>query len=78
MSVNMNPVMAAIVDTTDTLNISPEDYINPDDRLKYCGKCHTPKAEQYRKNGLDRHPIDCKCAAEERRSVKRSTGNWNG
>ena len=70
MPVNVNPIMAAIVEAADTLNIAPEDYINPDDGLKYCGKCHTPKEayfpEQYRKNGLDKHPIACKCAAEER------------
>ena len=70
MLVNLNPIMAAIVEAADTLNNSPDDYINPDDGLKYCGKCHTPKEacfpEQYRKNGLDKHPIACKCAAEER------------
>lgn len=70
MPVNVNPIMAAIVEAADTLNIAPDDYINPDDGLKYCGKGHTPKEayfpEQYRKNGLDKHPIACKCAAEER------------
>ena len=70
MSVNVNPIMAAIVEAAETLNTAPDDYINPDDGLKYCGKCHTPKEayfpEQYRKNGLDKHPIACKCAAEER------------
>ena len=70
MLVNVNPIMAAIVEAADTLNNSPDDYINPDDGLKYCGRCHTPKEayfpEQYRKNGLDKHPIACKCAAEER------------
>ena len=67
---NVNPIMAAIVEAAETLNTAPDDYINPDDGLKYCGKCHTPKEayfpEQYRKNGLDKHPIVCKCAAEER------------
>ena len=66
MPVNVNPIMAAIVEAADTLNTAPDDYINPDDGLKYCGKCHTPKEayfpEQYRKNGLDKHPIACKCA----------------
>ena len=70
MPVNVNPIMAAIVEAADTLNTAPDDYINPEDGLKYCGKCHTPKEayfpEQYRKNGLDKHPIACKCAAEER------------
>ena len=69
MSVNVNPIMAAIVEAAETLNTAPEDYINPDDGLKYCGKCHTPKEayfpEQYRKNGLVKHPIACNCASEE-------------
>ena len=43
MLVNVNPIMAAIVEAADTLNTAPDDYINPDDGLKYCGKCHTPK-----------------------------------
>ena len=77
MFVNVNPIMAAIVEAADTLNIAPDDYINPDDGLKYCGKCHTPKEayfpEQYRKNGLDKHPIACKCAAEERGAARSRT-----
>ena len=40
MPVNVNQIMAAIVEAADTLNTAPEDYINPDDGLKYCGKCH--------------------------------------
>ena len=60
MFVNVNPIVTAIVEAADTLNTAPEDYINPDDGLKYCGKCHTPKEayfpEQYRKNGLDNIP----------------------
>ena len=46
------------------------DYTNPEDGLKYCGKCHTPKeayfTEGHHFNGIDRHPTDCKCAAEEK------------
>ena len=80
MSVNVNPIMAAIVEAAETLNTAPDDYINPDDGLKYCGKCHTPKEayfpEQYRKNGLDKHPVACKCAVEER--AKQNSGSWNG
>ena len=34
MLVNVNPIMAAIVEAADTLNNSPDDYINPDDGLK--------------------------------------------
>ena len=78
MSVNVNPIMAAIVEAAETLNTAPDDYINPDDGLKYCGKCHTPKEayfpEQYRKNGLDKHPVACKCAVEERARREAKTG----
>ena len=77
MSVNVNPIMAAIVEAAETLNTAPDDYINPDDGLKYCGKCHTPKEayfpEQYRKNGLDKHPVACKCAVEESRTAGAGT-----
>ena len=34
MSVNVNPIIASIIDAAETLNTAPEDYINPDDGLK--------------------------------------------
>ncbi len=47
-----------------------EDYINPEDGLLYCGKCHTPKQKKF-DNGLvfgnlKTHPILCQCAAEQK------------
>lgn len=70
MPVNVNPIMAAIVEAADTLNIAPDDYINPDDGLKYCGKCHTPKETFFpadlQAQGFTKHPVMCKCAAERR------------
>lgn len=67
---NINPILSAVIDTANAVNTAPDDYINPEDGLKYCGKCHTPKEaffpEQHRFNGMDKHPTDCKCAAEER------------
>ena len=67
---NIDPILTAIINTADTANFAPDDYINPDDGLKYCGKCHTPKeayfAENRRFNSIDRHPTDCKCSAEEK------------
>ena len=66
----MNPIFTKMVDAVEAANAAPDDYINSADGLKYCGKCHTPKeayfAEKHRFNGIDRHPTDCKCAAEER------------
>ncbi len=67
---NMNTILSAVIETADAANIAPDDYINPEDGLKYCGKCHTPKeaffSEEHRFGSYDRHPTDCKCAAEEK------------
>ena len=48
---------------------SDADYINPQDGLRYCGKCRTPK-EKYFEKGLDlwgmkKHPVLCRCVAQE-------------
>ena len=68
---NTDTVLSAAIAAADTPNAAPDDYINPNDGLKYCGKCRTPKeayfAENHRFNGIDRHPTDCKCAAEEKK-----------
>ena len=67
---NMNPILSAIIDTTETLNSAPDDYIDPSDGLKYCGKCHTPKETFYpadlQNQGFHKHPVMCQCAAEKR------------
>ena len=67
---NMNPTLSAIIDTTETLNSAPDDYIDPSDGLKYCGKCHTPKEAFYpadlQNQGFHKHPVMCQCAAEKR------------
>ena len=67
---NMNPILSAIIDTTETLNSAPDDYIDPSDGLKYCGKCHTPKEAFYpadlQNQGFHKHPVMCQCAAEKR------------
>ena len=66
----IDPILSAIIDTADAANAAPDDYINPEDGLKYCGKCHTPKEAYFADNppfcGIDRHPTECKCAAEEK------------
>ena len=67
---NMNPILSAIIDTTETLNSAPDDYIDPSDGLKYCGKCRTPKEAFYpadlQNQGFRKHPVMCRCAAEKR------------
>ena len=39
----MNPIFTKMVDAVEAANAAPDDYINPADGLKYCGKCRTPK-----------------------------------
>ncbi len=44
----------------------PNDYINPEDGLLYCGKCHIPK--QTKVNFRGRTDIQyCLCACEKKR-----------
>ena len=66
----MNPIFTKMVDAVEAANAAPDDYINSADGLKYCGKCHTPKEaffpENLRRNGMDKHPVLCKCAAKAR------------
>ena len=66
----MEPILSATIETADAANSAEDDYINPEYGLIYCGKCHTPKEaffpEKHRFNGLEKHPTDCKCAAEEK------------
>ena len=66
----MNPIFTKMVDAVEAANAAPDDYINPADGLKYCGKCHTPKEAFYpaelQAQGFTTHPVMCKCAAERR------------
>ena len=43
----MNPIFTKMVDAVEAANAASDDYINPADGLKYCGKCHTPKEAFY-------------------------------
>lgn len=66
---NMNEVFNAIVQNAAVSNSAEDDYINPTDGLKYCGKCHTPK-EAYFPDGFDwggnkTHSVQCRCAKEQ-------------
>ena len=66
----MNPIFTKMVDAVEAANAAPDDYINPADGLKYCGKCRTPKEALYptglQAQGFTQHPVMCKCAAERR------------
>ena len=66
----MNPIFTKMVDTIEAANAAPDDYINPANGLKYCGKCRTPKEAFYpadlQAQGFTKHPVMCKCAAERR------------
>ena len=78
---NMNPILSAVIDTADTANTASDDYINSNDGLKYCGKCHTPKEaffpEQHRLYSFDKHPTDCKCTAEEKKRQEAEMRKFN-
>ena len=67
---NLNPIMGALLKSADTPSQAPDYYINPADGLKCCVKCRTPKEaffpENLRRNGMDKHPVLCKCAAKAR------------
>ena len=66
----MNAIFTKMVDAVEAANAAPDDYINPADGLKYCGKCHTPKEAfypaEFQAQGFTKHPVMCKCAAERR------------
>ena len=63
-------VFTETVRAAETASAAKEDYINPANGLKYCWKCHTPKEAFFDKAfcfaGIDRHPIDCQCVADEK------------
>ena len=65
---NMNPICAGLIENAATVSTEPDDYINPADGLKYCGKCHTPKEAFFPDgmsfNGSNKHPAHCECAAK--------------
>lgn len=67
---NCEPFIASMMESVTEAHIAPDDYINPTDGLRYCGKCHTPKEkyfdEQHRFSGFTKHPVLCKCEAEEK------------
>ena len=48
------------------------DYINPDDGLVYCGKCHTPKQARMEVFGEPRTvPITCQCRQRELEALEK-------
>ena len=68
----MNQLFDNIRNQVYTANADEEDYVNPEDGLLYCGKCHTPK-EAFFENGLsfggiNKHPTHCRCATERRQA----------
>lgn len=50
----------------------PDDYIDPESGLRYCGKCHTPKeTEKLFLGRITKLPINCKCRDEEFAEIRR-------
>lgn len=68
----MNQLFDTILNNAYTADATDEDYVNPDDNLRYCGKCHTPKEAFFENgfsfNGVNKHPRECRCAAERRQA----------
>lgn len=68
----MSQLFDTILDNAYAANAADEDYINPDDGLRYCGKCHTPKETIFENgfsfNGVNKHPTECRCTAERRQA----------
>jgi len=64
---NVNPICTELMEAANAVSTAPDDYINPADGLKYCGKCHTPKEALFPDgmsfNGSNKHPAHCECAA---------------
>lgn len=66
----MKQLFDTILNNAYAADATDEDYINPDDGLRYCGKCHTPKEAVFENgfsfNGINKHPTECRCAAKRR------------
>lgn len=75
----MEPILSATIETADAANSAEDDYINPEDGLIYCGKCHTPKEaffpEKHRFNGLEKHPTDCNALPRKRNAARQNYGS---
>lgn len=66
----VKPPFDTILKSEYTANADNEDYINPNDGLRYCSKCHTPKEaffdNGFSLSGMNKHPTECRCATERR------------
>ena len=77
----MNPIFTKMVDAVEAANAAPDDYINPADGLKYCGKCRTPKESFYPQTLRHRALLSIRLCASALLSAangkKRSAGNMS-
>lgn len=67
---NVSELFENVMQSAAANDCAEEDYIDPADGLKYCGKCHTRK-EAYFPEGIDlgglrTHPVECRCVREQR------------
>lgn len=63
-----NALLGGILRQAQAASAAGDDYIEPTDGLRYCGKCHTPK-EAFFPEGFSigtcrTHPTPCRCARE--------------
>lgn len=57
-----------LADKISTAQAEPSDYLNEEENLTYCGKCHTPKQMRWNNPVLDELttvPIPCRCLSEK-------------
>ncbi len=65
---NRNELFSTVIQNAAAKTRAADDYINPADGLRYCGKCHTPKEAFFPEGtdfcGFKTHPSPCRCARE--------------
>ena len=82
MLVNVNPIMAAIVEAAEILNTAPDDYINPDDGLNTAASATRPRKPIFpnstAKTGWTSTRLPVNARLRNERGAKQNSGSWNG
>lgn len=73
---NTNGIFDAVLKTAEAANSAADDYIDPADGLKHCGRCRTPKETffppELQLQGFRKHPCQCRCARERQEREERA------
>lgn len=65
---NRNELCRAALQGISVRTGADDDYIDPADGLRYCGRCHTPKEAYFPDDLFDEvmtHPVPCRCEQEQ-------------